>query len=168
MEDNLIKGDNLVKQANETFEKIKALVCDKSKWDKIRYSFCIGMGSHFNHSGITGEELKNLFQYCKINANHLFLKLIPPPNYIPEFDKGANYWKLSLTITLSEGMYDIPISKLKDYIFAQDVCVYVPHTGKSKIINNVIKDYIKPAFKDIKSFTKFINDIISNQNNILE
>ena len=38
MEDNLTAGDNLVKSVNETFEKIKTLVCNKSKWAKTRNS----------------------------------------------------------------------------------------------------------------------------------
>lgn len=169
IEDNIADGDNMIKTVNETFDKIKKLFCTKSKWDKHsgRYEikYYIGVGSVFNHSDIKGDDLKLLLQQCGFNANHLYISLTPPPNYVDK-ENGSNYWKMIVSMTLSESFEPIPTSKLKDYEIMKEVIVYIPNNGSTNNLSNALK-YMKLKFKDIDNFTKFLNDIKSHENKIL-
>lgn len=159
MDDTLQSGDAFVNDINNTFNQLKEYFSKASNWSKHgsrnNITYAVGAGSILNLEKIDGERLRNVLKYIGIpgDHNHIYIGINTPPQLIP--NRGwCKYWELT-----------IKCSDPRDRDFVK--IVYIPQ-NKAERFSGVIKNYIKPAMKDINTFKKFIDDILNAKENILE
>lgn len=159
IEDTLQSGDDFVDDIINVFKQLKEYFSKASNWSKHgsrnNITYTVGAGSILNLEKIDGERLRNVLKYIGIpgDHNHIYIGINTPPQIIPNRGWG-NYWEL--TIKCSDP-YD------RDFVKT----VYIPQ-NKAERFSSVIKNYIKPAMKDINTFKKFIDDIQNAKENILD
>lgn len=147
-EDALAAGDDMAVKVEEQFKALAKDVINiknynkvNTSWYGVRYSFVwtnddANFGALFNFLGYDCDALFSLFVY----------------NY--ELDKD---W--TVEINMNKHKNTSPNGAFK---YVSQTYNYKTNIGKFKSITEVISKCIKPAFKNINAFKKFLNDLEKN------
>ena len=158
-------GDEIVNDINDVFNQIKEYFSNASNWEKDPisasrggrklYSIRFGRIDKFGKVNNTEkfEKLRLLLQMIGINADFIYMDIEENDQWVK--GKPISCWTLFIKMvdTISKDIFTIK--------------VHIPRI-KAKIFKSVINNYIKPAFKDINKFKKFINDMQDANETILD
>lgn len=144
-EDALAAGDDMTAQVEEQFKNLSSAATNKifynkynNGWTNKKYSFF--WSSEYN-------EFNKLFEFLGYDCNAQFSICIVEPDFI---DINRNKWTI--------------IVKMVSYTNAgaESTFLYQIEVPQVKTLVSAISKYIKPVFKNINTFKKFLNDLEKN------
>lgn len=148
-EDALAMGDDMTAQIEEQFKALTKDVINIKNYRKINYGWT-GVKYLYNwHADY--EPIDTLFDFLGYSCNAFSVSFMAPD--LPDIGRNNN-WSLAV------GMISFTNAGAERTFFYQ---IEVPRV---KTIASAISKYIKPAFKNINTFKKFLNDLEKNGTHI--
>ena len=146
-EDALAAGDNMTVTVEEQFKALAKDVINIKSYRKINYGWT-GVKYLYYNWHVDYGPLDTLFDFLGYGCNAQFSVSFMAPD-LPDVGRNNNW-------TLTVGMISFTNAGAERTFFYQ---IEVPHV---KTLVSAISKYIKPAFKNINAFKKFLNDLEKN------